>query len=337
MSNQLSLGIPARALRVSKMERAEGLTALPRGARLRIGLIIRPREGVTETEELRGWVAELRAQSHEVWPRLTFEAGDGQREARALACAGAELVVAAGGDGTINEVVNGLVEALDSGWTGRLGVIPLGTGNDFAGGLGLPEEAGAALEVAVSGAPRAVDVASVNGRHFVNVSTGGFGVTSSEGVAEDAKRLLGPWAYLVTGVRMFVDLTASWARFTMPDGAAYEGEVLLYAVGNGKRTGGGNRVTPRALLDDGQLDVLIVPAMPRIDFLALLPDLRSGNHLDRSSVRYFRTPSLVVESEVTLSVNADGEPVPGDRFEYGVAPRKLVVMVPRPGAGGEDG
>jgi diacylglycerol kinase (ATP) len=298
---------------------------------VRIGLIIRPREGMPELGELREWVSGLRARGHEVWPRLTFESGDGRREAGTLARAGVELLVAAGGDGTVNEVVNGLLEAEgEVGWSGRLGVVPLGTGNDFAGGLGLPNDVGAALEVALSGVPRAVDVASVNGRCFVNVSTGGFGATASEEAAEDAKRLLGPLAYVVTGARMFVDLTASWARFTLPDGVAYEGEVLLYAVGNGKRTGGGNMVTPRARLDDGLLDVVIVPAMPRMDFLALLPDLRSGDHLDHASVRYFRTPGLLVESEVMLSVNADGEPVRGNRFEYAIAPRKLIVMTPAP-------
>jgi diacylglycerol kinase (ATP) len=304
---------------------------------LRIALIVRPRQGQTELEEVRGWVAELRELGHEVWPRLTFEGGDGAREAAALAGAGAELVVAAGGDGTVNEVVNGLVSARGAGWSGRLGVVPLGTGNDFAWGLGLPEDARAALEVALSGVAREVDVASVNGRSFVNVSTGGFGATASEEAGEEAKRLLGPLAYLVTGARMFVDLTGSFARFTMPGGVAYEGEILLYAVGNGKRTGGGNLVTPRAVLDDGELDVLIVPGMPRIDFLALLPDLRTGNHLDHSSIHYFRTPRVLVESETTLSVNADGEPVRGDRFEYEVAPRTLAVMTPRPAADAASG
>lgn len=296
---------------------------------LRIGLIIRPREGHGELEEVREWVSRLRGLGHEVWPRLTFESGDGRRDASVLGRAGADLLVAAGGDGTVNEVVNGALEAgEEAGWSGRVAVIPLGTGNDFAGGLGIPDDAGAAWEVALSGEGREVDVASVNGRYFVNVSTGGFGATASEEAQEDAKRLLGPWAYVVTGVRMFVDLKASSARFTMPGGIAYDGEVLLFAVGNGKRTGGGNMVTPRAELDDGQLDVLIVPAMPRIEFLALLPDLRSGDHLDHASLHYFRTPELVVESDAALSVNADGEPVRGERFEYAIAPRGLVVMTP---------
>jgi diacylglycerol kinase (ATP) len=292
---------------------------------VRIGLIIRPREGFSRLEELREWVDELREQGHEVWPRLTFEAGDGQREGAALARAGADLLIAAGGDGTVNEVANGVLN--DGGaWRGRLAVLPLGTGNDLAASLGVPEDPAAALEVALSGEPRAVDVGRVNGRWFLNVSTGGFGASASEEAPEEAKRLLGGWAYVVAGARQLADLESAHARFVVPAGVAYEGDVLLFAVGNAKRTGGGNLVTPRALMTDGELDVMIVPAMSRIDFLALLPDLRTGDHLDTPVVRYFRASRLVVESDTPLSVNADGEPVVGNRFEYTVVPGRLVVM-----------
>jgi diacylglycerol kinase (ATP) len=298
---------------------------------VRVGLIMRSREGSAELAVLREWVSVLRGQGHEVWPRLTFEAGDAVRQAVELAGAGAELVVAAGGDGTVNEVVNGVLSAR---WAGRLGVVPLGTGNDFAAGLGLPVDPEPALRVALGGEPRAVDVGRVNGRWFVNVSTGGFGVEASGEASEEVKRVLGPLAYVMTGVRAFTDLEPSRARFRVPEGVAYDGDLLLFAVGNGRRTGGGNHVTPRARPDDGELDVVIVPAMSRLDFLALLPDLRSGDHLDHEAVRYFRTDRLVVECAAGLSVNADGEPVPGDRFEYDVAPRRLTVMAPAAGGPG---
>jgi diacylglycerol kinase (ATP) len=296
---------------------------------VRVGLIIRPREGVSELEEVQAWVTQLRDAGHVVFPRLTFEAGDGRREAAALAADGVDLLIAAGGDGTLNEVANGALDASPP-WAGRLAVLPLGTGNDFAAGLGIPEEPAAALDVAVTGVPMEVDVGRVNGRHFLNVSTGGFGASASDEAPEEAKRLLGPLAYVVTGARKLAELSSAWVRFEVPDGLAYEGEVLLFAVGNGKRTGGGNLVTPRAELDDGKLDVMIVPGMPRIDFLALLPDLRSGNHLDAEAVRYFRASRLVVEADAELSVNADGESIPGPRFEYEILPRALVVMTPEP-------
>jgi diacylglycerol kinase (ATP) len=300
------------------------------GGGVRIALIIRPRAGPAELEELRTHVAELRGGGHEVWPRLTFEEGDARRLGRSAAEAGAELIVAVGGDGTLNEVVNGI---LATDWAGRLAVLPNGTANDFAAGLGIPDEPGPALEIALNGVARAVDVGTVNGRHFVNVSTGGFGATATEEAPAEAKRLLGPMAYVVTGVRLFAELAPAQARFEVAgiggaEGSSYEGAMMLFAVGNGRQTGGGNLLTPRAELDDGLLDVVVVPGMTRMEFLALLPDLRSGAHLDDPDVRYFQTPRLVVVSEAELSVNADGEPVRGHRFEYTVADRQLTFMMP---------
>jgi diacylglycerol kinase (ATP) len=292
---------------------------------VRIGLVIRPREGNWSHEALRSLVASMREAGHDVWPRLTFEAGDACRQARWMARRGADRIVAVGGDGTLNEVVNGV---LGLEWSGAVGVVPQGTANDFAAGLGIPEELEAALSVALDGTERRVDVGRVNGRYFVNVSTGGFGAEAAEEAPAEAKRLLGPWAYVVTGVRKFVELRPSRARFSAPGGVLYEGEMLLFAVGNGKQTGGGNRLTPRALLDDGKLDVMIVPAMPRMEFLSLIPELRSGTHLDDPAIRYYRTPRLRVEAEAPLSVNADGEPLRGLRFSYRVAARSRTLMVP---------
>lgn len=292
---------------------------------MQIGLIIRPREGMEQLGEIRAQVRELRWRGHEVWPRLTFEKGDACRLARSVAAAGAELVIAAGGDGTINEVVNGVME---EGWTGRLGLIPLGTANDFAFGMEIPVSLPEAFAVAVDGIGREVDVARLNERWFVNVSTGGFGATATEETPREAKRLLGPWAYVITGVRKFSELRPSHARFTTSAGVAYDGDVMMFAVGNAKRTGGGSLLTPRAEFGDGQLDVMIVPAMPRMDFVALLPDLRAGTHVDNPDVLYFRTDALEVTANEELSVNVDGEPVRGQRFRYSLADTTLTLMVP---------
>ena len=293
---------------------------------MRIGLIIRPREGMAGLEELRAQVEQLRRRGHRVRPRLTFESGDAVRMARAAARAGADLIIAAGGDGTINETVNGLMRVPD--WRGRLALIPIGTANDFAAGFEIPTEVEAAFDVALRGVARPVDVARVNGRYFVNVSTGGFGAAATEETPSETKRLLGPWAYVITGVRKFTDLRPSRATFRAPDGPRYQGEVLMFAVGNARRTGGGSMLTPRAEFGDGNLDVMVVPGMPRMDFLALLPDLRAGTHLDNPNVLYFRAEQIVVESDEPLSVNADGEPLRGDRFDYRMAGRTLTLMTP---------
>lgn len=294
---------------------------------MQISLIIRPRDRMPWMEELREQIAELRAGGHDVWPRLTFESGDAARVAGNAVRAGADLVIAAGGDGTVNEVANGLAE---EEWPGPLAIIPLGTANDFAVSLDIPEELPQAIEVALGDVERTVDIARVNDRHFLNVSTGGVGASATDETSQDTKWLLGPLAYLVTGVQKLPELEPLTARFTTPDGVAYEGEIMMYAVGNGQQTGAGSRLTPRAELDDGELDVLIVPGMSRMEFMALAPSLRSGAAVEDedADVRYFRTPRLTVESDASLAVNADGEPVSGESFEYVITGRTLSVRVP---------
>lgn len=295
---------------------------------LRIALIIRPGVVDERRKELHAAVAALRAEGHEVTPRVTFESGDGRRLTLAAARARYDVVVAAGGDGTLNEVVNGLAR---SEQPPRLAVVPLGTANDFASGVPLPTEVWPALRLAVEGQPRRVDLGRVNDRYFVNVSTGGFGAEATESAGSDAKRRLGPLAYVVTGVREFVDLKPVAARFRAGGEVLHDGPFLLFAVGNARQTGGGSLLTPRAEFGDGKLDLLVVPDMPRMDFLSLLPDLRAGTHLKTPGLLYVQTPEIEVESAQDLHVHADGEPVHARRFRYTLAERHLSLMVPADG------
>ncbi len=296
---------------------------------VRITLIINPRDP-ERLDELRGVVEKLRRAGHQVHPHLTFERGDGRRVAREGAEWGAEVVIAAGGDGTVNEVANGLMEHAqgEGGSSPRLAILPLGTANDLASALEVPLELAAAAEVAVGGRSREVDVGMVEGRCFLNVSTGGIGAEATEETPSDAKRALGALAYMVTGVRKFAALEVSRARFVCGDEVAFEGAFLLFAVGNSTRTGGGNLLTPRADMRDGLLDLCVVQEVSRMDFLRILPELRAGNHLDHPAVIYRQVPEVRVESEAELSVNADGEPLEGTSFHYQIAERRLTLVVP---------
>lgn len=292
---------------------------------MRIRLIIRPRDRMPWMDEVRSEVASLRDAGHDVAPRLTFEAGDATRFAREAAEAGVDLLIAAGGDGTVNEVVNGVAEAE---WGGRLAVIPLGTANDFALGLGIPEEVPEAFATAVSGRDRTIDLARVNDRWFVNVSTGGVAATATGDAPKGTKRLLGPLAYLLSGIQKLPELAPKPARFSTPDGERYEGEVMMFAVGNGHRTGAGSLLTPNAELDDGQLDVMIVSGMRWVDFVAMAPRIRSGDHLDDARVTHFRTDRLEVECDEEVAVNADGEPMKAGDYRYEIIGEALTVRVP---------
>jgi len=293
---------------------------------LRIAVIVRPRGDDPRLTQLRAEVKRLRSLGHRVRPRVSYGAGDAVRLAAAAAAAHSDLVLAAGGDGTVNEVVNGI--AASPSWQPRLGIVPVGTANDFAAGLGVPQTVPEAVAVALAGRPIVVDAARVNERFFVNVSTGGFGAEATAGAAPDAKRKLGALAYLLAGAKQFVGLKRRQARFLADGELLHEGEFLMFAVGNARRTGGGTLLTPLARYGDGKLDVVVVPGMSRLDFLALMPDLRAGTHLQSPDVLYVQARRLRVESERPLRVNADGEALRGRTFEYSIAPRPLSVMVP---------
>lgn len=289
----------------------------------RIALVVRPPADESRLEEVRAVVEGLRGEGHRVWVRVTFEAGDARRFARSAARAGVDVVVAAGGDGTVNEVVNGLarVRARTS-----LGVVPLGTANDFAASLGIPEEIEAALMLAATGKARAVDVARVNRRCFINMSTAGFGVETSQATGRGLKKRLGGLAYVLSGVENIVSFDVHHGTFTMDGDIVHEGGFVFFAVGNARQTGGGSPLTPLAQVGDGRLDIMLVHEMSRLQFMALLPELRAGTHLDNPHVSYYRADEFVVETREPLSVNADGEYVAGESFRYDVLPRPLYVI-----------
>lgn len=274
-------------------------------------------------------VGRLRQDGHTVHPHLTFEGGDATRMAREAVAHGADVVVAAGGDGTINEVLNGLMAAPAAPGRGpRLGLIPLGTANDLATELGVPRDPEEALLLAASGPGYRVDVASLNGRHFLNVSTGGIGAEVTDETSDELKRLLGPIAYAVTGLRKFAALRPFRARFNAGAELLYEGEFLLFAVGNARRTGGGVRLTGAAELGDGLLDLCVVRGMSHLEFVRIAPQLRSGEHVEHPQVIYRQVSSVTVEATEEMQVNVDGEPLTGSLFEYGIAPGALELVTP---------
>jgi diacylglycerol kinase (ATP) len=299
-----------------------------------ISVIINP-PSPEAVESLRRAVGRLRAEGHTVHPRVTFESGDAHRFAWKSAEYGADLVVACGGDGTINEVVNGLYDWIeerdDAGppKLPRVGLVPLGTGNDLAGGMGIrsgdPERA---LLDAVSGKPYPVDVARVNGRYFLNVSTGGIGAEATDETPQDLKRVLGPVAYLLTGVKKFVQLKMSHARFRSGDEVVFEGAFLVFAVGNAWRTGGGYWVTLDADPADCLLDLCIVGEMTHVELVRIAPQIRAGRHVHHPKVTYLKVRDLTLESDEEMTVNADGEPLTGRSFAYDFGPHRLTLMVP---------
>lgn len=217
---------------------------------------------------------------------------------------GAELIVVAGGDGTVNCVVNALA--------GRLGdftfaVVPMGTGNDLARTLGLPEDPLEAAVGLVSGGERSVDVSRASGpnveRLFVNACMGGFPVQVNEELDEDTKKRFGPLAFWVGGLKAAADLTRS--RVTV-SGAEIE-DVVAVGVGNGRTCGGGIEVWPAAIPDDRVLNVCAMPAATIPAAVKLATKVRSASHEEVEDVHTSRGPRIEILADPVVEFNVDGE------------------------------
>ena len=274
----------------------------------------------------------LRQDGHVAQVRVTWEAGDAARlTAEAVVEAGAGTIgaiVAGGGDGTINEVFAAAYAAgLPAGCC--LGVLPLGTANDFAHSTGIPvQDLTAALRLAADGTARWIDVGLLDGRPFFNLLTGGFGSRVTVETDPELKRRLGGLAYVLTGVSRFRELSANHGSFRA-EGFAWEGRFVAVAIGNGRQAGGGVPLCPEALMDDGRLDLMILPELDhaaRLDAVSHL--LREGAASLRSKLVTARSPWIAYESEDELNVNLDGEPTLAKQFRVECRERVLPVRLP---------
>lgn len=248
--------------------------------------------------------------------------------AQRAALAGWDLIVAAGGDGTINEVVNGLMLAEVEGASSRLGVMPIGSGNDFAASLGIPLDLGQAAQRLALGQARRVDAGQVNGRWFDN--NVGLGFEAMIGIeAHRITWLRGQPQYLIAVFRAMASYPFPVVDIYKDDGDRLAKQILMISVGNNRRNGGGFLVNPDAVPDDGLLDLCIVDALPRLEILRLLPKAMKGTHRGEPAVELTRSTRLVVESAAPLPLHADGEILENDslRVEITVEPGRLEVVV----------
>jgi len=263
---------------------------------------------------------------------VTRGEGDATAAGRQAVLDGCERLFVAGGDGTLNEVLNGVASVEGGLGAVTLGIIPLGTGNDFATALELPDDPEAAIERLLAGRPHAVDVGRLNGRCFLNISAGGFIAEVSEAVPSKLKTVLGKLAYLVGGAQVLADYEPVRVemRGTSADGAAIPSHAALYtfAVCNSRLIGGGRVIAPNAEIDDGWLDVCLIHAMPTLEFVALLRRVADGSHIDDERVSYFRTRALELTFERPLNLNTDGQVLEAGRCRYDVLPGAARLLLP---------
>ena len=238
-------------------------------------------------------------------------------------------MIAGGGDGTVNEVVCGLIEAAAPGAPRpALAILPLGTANDLAHACQIPLDAAGAMRLAVAGRSAAVDVGNANGKHFLNVATGGFGTQVTVATPNELKRILGGAAYFITGLTHFNSIRPASGRLAGP-GFDWQGAFLILAVGNGRQAGGGHPLCPEALLNDGLLDVRLLPRLANEEIPAALATLlREGLDAVHHQLVHARVAWLEIETDEALQINLDGEPISGTRFRFEVLPHALVMKLP---------
>ena len=240
---------------------------------------------------------------------------------------GADLVVVGGGDGSVSSVVDFLVEGETV-----LGLLPLGTANDFARTLGIPSDVQSACETIAHGAVVDVDLGLAGEDYFVNVASVGLGVEVTNALSPRLKKRAGALAYPVAATRAFFSHRPFSATLTFPNGdhprVSFE-RLLQVAVGNGRFYGGGLAVAPGAAIDDRSLDVYAIELGRPRDTVGVIRYLRSGEFIHEEGVHYFATGAVRVETDPTLPINIDGELVDRPPETFLLAPGALNVLVPK--------
>lgn len=249
----------------------------------------------------------------------TSRAGDAKALAREAAQSGYRKIIAAGGDGTINEVVNGI-----AGADVVLGLLPLGTMNVFANELGLPaNDLGRCWEIIQGDRVRHVDLPSANGRHFVQLAGIGLDAQVVQETSRTFKRNFGPLSYLVSAAQI-ASRQPPRLQIDSPDAVTKEGSFVL--VGNGRLYGGPFPFFKQAAVDDGVLDVVVFKRLNYFELIRYLQNVIFTSQITAPEVEYFQTRRLRVGSEELVPVEIDGELVGNAPVEFAIQPKALRVL-----------
>jgi YegS/Rv2252/BmrU family lipid kinase len=258
---------------------------------------------------------------------LTQHPKHGTELARQAALDGWPIIVAVGGDGTVNEVVNGIIEADISEPRPVLGIIPMGTANDLADMLQLPRDVNEACQRIATGEAKWMDVGQVNGHYFVNNSA--VGLEPVVTLTQDKMRWIkGAARYILAAIKTILKAKHWNMRIDWP-GGSFEGAVVLVSVGNSSRTGGLFFMTPDAKIDDGLLDFVYGVKMSRWRMFLLLPRILFGTHVNHHLVVYRKTQSLKITASPPTPIQADGEIIDtvATEIQYQIIPNKLQIIV----------
>jgi diacylglycerol kinase (ATP) len=258
---------------------------------------------------------------------VTQAPGDAERFA-AEALAHCQYIVAAGGDGTLNEVINGIARR---GNEICLGLVPLGTGNDFARTIGLPAAVRANLDILASQQTKSVDFVRVENdrtRFFINASSGGFSGLVDEKLNSEMKHNWGALAYIRSAGAALPKLQAYQTEVVFDNRESLSLDLYNVVIGNGRFVASGLPIAPDAELDDGLLDVILIPKRSIPEMALLAAEIILGKHLTNDAIIFRRAKTVAVHSTPELSFNIDGELLGNESARFQIVPQALNFVVP---------
>ena len=257
----------------------------------------------------------------------TKKNGDAEKLARSAARSGSRYLIVAGGDGTLNEVVNGIAR---SKHPPQIGIAPLGTGNDFARTLGLPLLVEENIDILRAGNTRPIDIVrveSTRARYFVNVATGGFSGVVRKKMTPEIKRNWGPLAYIRGAAAALPKLHAYKTRIVLDRDEELSTALYNVVIANGRFAAAGLPIAPDANPADGLLDVVLIPKRSTPEMALLAAAIISGEHFSNSAIIFRRAKTISVRSSPGMSFNVDGELVGRVPAVFQILPRALKFVV----------
>ncbi|HHX8586608.1 lipid kinase YegS [Vibrio alginolyticus] len=276
--------------------------------------------------ELRDAIMKMREKGIDVQVRVTWESQDMPRLVKEAVDEGIERIVVAGGDGTVNEAASAIIQ-IDKEKRPELAIIPLGTANDFATAIQVPNSIKASLSLAVEGQSALVDCVKANDRCFINVATAGFGAEVTAETPVELKNFLGGGAYTLTGVIKALGFKPYDGTIKI-EGGAYQGEMLLGAFCNGRLAGGGQELAPKAMINDGMMDLTLVrPFLPH-ELPKVIDEINNPSEKGEF-VKYTKASWLEIDFPNPLPLNLDGEPYHSRIIRFDVQPKSIRLVVPQ--------
>ena len=262
----------------------------------------------------------------------TSHHGEAIELAQKAADKGIDLIVSIGGDGTVNEIVNGIMKSKNDP---SLGIIPLGWANDFIKSTDIPSDIIEACKILIKGKTKKIDIGVINNQiYFANICGIGFDAEVAL-LANKMKskhpnlRILSAFVYIFATVKKLLSPFSYHNVKIKFDGQEIHSKILFIAISNGKIYGGRFKITPEAILDDGLLEVCVVEEMGRFKYLSIIPKVFKGTHASIKGVNFYRAKEVIIQSSETILAQVSGEVIEGQKeFNITLLPKSLKLIVP---------